>query len=265
MGTKFDIDLLRKKSNIKKIKYNFDKCCNSIKSTVDFVQNHCWCSSSKVLGGYYNFIPFVYYLFYAKGHQMPNNQIENARKSLYLFGFARPFSRYADSRLWKFIKEELKSLEDENFPYRRAVWWIQYWEDIDEFGEDLLQRNPLLVHHLVQKLSGAKTKYRKNLPEMDHIFPRSTLREKEFNEAEINHFANFWILGKHKNQNKTNIHPKEYFEDVSNSELKRIFIERKLLHYGRYRTFIRERSDNIINYIKKKLRYKARDFIVEEE
>lgn len=265
LGTKFDIDILRKSSNIEMIRINFDKCCKAIESTVDFVQSYCWCSSSKVLGGYYNLIPLVYYLFHAKNHQIPNNQIENARKSLYLFGFVKPFSRYADSRIWKFIKEELKDPTDETFPLKGCIEWIRYWENIEGVGEDLLRENPLLVHHLVQSFSGAKTQFKKNEPQIDHIFPRSILRKKEFDEAEINHFANFWILGKHKNQNKTNQHPQKYFEDISDSALAGIFIDRKLFNYRRYRTFIRERAKDIIHYVSKKLKFKEKDFVLEEK
>jgi len=142
-----------------------------------------------------------------KNHQVPNSQIENVRKSLFIFGFSRPFSRYADSRLGKFIREELKPLvedNDDSFPYKwGAVYWVKKWEKIDNL-EDLVQQNHNLALHLVQRRTGAKVKYEKNAPQIDHIFPRSRLRELDkFDESEINHFTNFWILGKNKNQNKS--------------------------------------------------------------
>jgi uncharacterized protein with ParB-like and HNH nuclease domain len=119
LGTKFDIDLLRKKSNIELIKNNFNKCCDSINSTIDFVQNECWIASSKLIKSYYNLVPFVYYLFNIPDHQVPNSEIMKVRKALYLFGFTSPFSRYAESRLSKFIREDLKPLsdkQDKKFP-----------------------------------------------------------------------------------------------------------------------------------------------------
>lgn len=99
---------------------------------------------------------------------------------------------------------------------------------------------------------------------MDHIFPRSVLREKEFEEAEINHFANFWILAKNKNQNKYKKHPKEYFADVSSSELKRACIDTKLLDYRKYKTFLKRREGYILNHIKRKLDLSDEDFNVRE-
>jgi hypothetical protein len=256
LGSKFDVDIVRKKANVKKIKENYAKCCDAIRSLVDFVQNECWIASSKLLGGYYNLVPFVYYLFHAKNHQVSDNEIDRVRKSLYLLGFTSPFSRYADSRLNKFIRQELKPLtqkDDYKFPIADLVYWTWYWEKINDFGPDLIQGNPSLALHLVQKKYGAKVMYDKNSPQIDHIFPRSKLREKGYEEAEINHFANFWILGKNKNQNKSNKHPKKYFENVPTSILKKAYIDRELLDYRRYKTFLKNRGEKILNHIIRQL------------
>ena len=89
---------------------NFTTCCNAIKSAIDFTIRDCWCQSSDVIGGSATLIPFVYYLFHQKKHQIPNPEIERARKGFYLLGFTQPFSRYADSRLGAFLKKEMKPL-----------------------------------------------------------------------------------------------------------------------------------------------------------
>lgn len=263
LGTKFDIDLLRKKSNVEQIQKNFQQCCDAIRSLVDFVQSECWIASSKLIGGYYNLVPFVYYLFYTENHQVPDSQIERVRKSIYIFGFTSPFSRYADSRLGKFIREELKPLVDQNkdkFPLERCVWWVWYWEQVKGYGVQLLRRNPSLVLHIVQRRSGAKIHYDKNAPQIDHIFPSSKLRDKQYDEAVINHFANYWILAKNKNQNKSNKHPKKYFEDVDDAILQKAYIDRDLLDYRYYKTFLKEREAKILKHIEKELKLSDSDF-----
>jgi 5-methylcytosine-specific restriction endonuclease McrA len=264
LGSKFDIDILRKKTNVRKIQTNFGKCCDSIRSAVDFIQNSCWISSSKLLGGYYNLVPFVYYLFHCKNHQVPEDQIDRAIKSLYLLGFTSPFSRYADSRLNKYIREELKPISgkpEKIFPYEETIYWVWYWEKIEEFGPALIQGNPLLAMHLVQRKTGAKVHYPKNNPQMDHIFPRSVLRKSgKYEEAEINHFGNFWILEQQKNQNKSNKHPKDFLRNISDSILKRALIDRKMLNYNRYRTFIKTRSEKMLDHIRTKLNLKSDDY-----
>jgi uncharacterized protein with ParB-like and HNH nuclease domain len=264
LGTRFDINILRKKSNITIIRQNFERCCDAIRSTVDFVQNECWIASSELLGGYYNLVPFVYYLFHTPDHQVPNSEIEKVRKAVYLFGFTSPFSRYADSRLGAIIREEFRPLvekHDVRFPLKGCVSWIQYWENIEEYGPQLLQNNPSLVLHLIQRRSGAKVHYDKNAPQIDHIFPQSVLRKKGYDESKINHFANFWILAKNKNQNKSAKDPKEYFKDVSDSILKQAYIDRKLLDYKKFRIFLKIRERKILNHVKRELKLSKYDFM----
>lgn len=268
LGTKFDIDMLRKKSNMTKIQKNFEQCCMAIESTIDNVQKYCWISSNKAMGGILNLVPFVYYFFHLPKHEIPDNQIDNFRKSFFLFCFARPFSRYADSRLAKFIREDLMDRpknEKNKFPFESAVWWVNYWEHIDGWNEELIQRNPRLALYIIQQDRGTKTHYNLNKREMDHIFPRSILRQKKFDESKVNHFANFWILSKGKNINKTNKHPKRYFEDVPEKELRLALIDKNMLDYRRYKTFLDKRGKAILEKLSKKIGLSENDFIVLEE
>jgi hypothetical protein len=261
LGTKLDLNLLRKKSNVQRLRTNFDQCCEAIRATVDFVQAACWCQSSSLLGGSSTLIPFVYYLFYAKNHEVPNDQVVNVRKALYLFGFARPFSRWGESRLGSFIRNELRPLVSKGasgFPFERAVAWVKYWERIERY-DALLQANHLLTLHLVQGLRGAKVLYDRNAPQIDHIFPRSELRKKKLDESQINHFANFWILAKGKNQNKSNRHPADYFKDVGDGVLAQALIDRTMLDYRRYTTFLKARTDKIVERVKERLELTEED------
>lgn len=268
LGTKFEVDLLRKQANVEKIKANFERCCDAIRSTVDFVQGDCWCASSKLLGGQNTLVPFVYYLFHTPNHQMPAGSLVDARKALFLFGFTGEFSRYGDSRLAKFIRRELKPLlvgGDYSFPYDAALDWMSYWAGIRSYDEAFIQRNVSLALHVVQQKTGAKVHYRLNAPEIDHIFPRSELRKQRLDESLINHFANFWILGKNKNQNKSNRHPKKYFMDVSDTELRRALIDRSDLDYRKYRSFLKNRGSKIVSHVIRQIGWKDSDFEAIEE
>ncbi len=263
LGTRFDIDLLRRKSNMELMQQNFGKCCEAIQSTIDNVQQHCWISNSKAIGGEQNLIPFVYYFSRLPKCELPNSQTSNFRKALFLFAFSSPFSRHADSRLTKFIREALQPIfenSDDSFPFSDAVLWVRYWEHIEQWDENVLRRNPRLVMHLIQNHGGGKSHHALNSREMDHIFPRSELQKQGVEEPEINHFANLWMLPKGKNINKSNRHPKKYFEDVSDDELARAFIDRDLLDYRRFGTFTRERGAKILAAIEKKTGLSQKDF-----
>jgi hypothetical protein len=263
LGTKFDLDLLRKRDNVDRLRKNFQGCCDAIRSVVDSVTRECWCASSSLLGGSATLVPFVYYLFHAPKHEVPTGQIDAFRKALYLFAFARPFSRYADSRLGQFIRKELRPLvvkRQHEFPLDRAIVWVKYWEAMTGFNEKLLQSNVPLTLHVLQGLSTDKSKYSRNAGQVDHIFPRAELRERKFEESEINHFGNFWILAKGKNQNKSDKPPAEFFADVSDNEMRRAVIDREMLHYRQFRTFLRERSEKIVDTVKKRLDFSDKDF-----
>lgn len=266
LGTRFDLEPLRKKSNVEKLQKRYDTCCDAISSAVDFVVRDCGCQSTRALGGIATLIPLVYYLFHAPKHQVPKNQTEAVRKSLFLFAFTQPFSRYADSRLGNFIREELKPrLEkgDHAFPLRSAVAWIQHWEQVAGFGSELIQRNPILACNLVQNYSGGKNHFKSNAPEVDHIFPRSVLKKRGFEPTDIEHFANYWILSKGKNQNKSYTPPAKYFADVSDAELERALIPRNLLSYDEYIKFLAVRAKAIIDTVKARTGLSSADFAKE--
>jgi len=263
LGTKFDLEQLRNKQKIEKLRSNFTECCQAIRAAVDFVTHDCKCHSSAVIGGLNTVVPFVFYLFNTKKHEIKNSQLTDVKKAFYLLAFARPLSRYGDSRLWSFIKNELLPLakkKDESFPFRRLVDWVKYWERIDSFGEELLQSNYLLALHVLQGLSGGNVQYVRNEPQVDHIFPRAQLRKRDFDENEINHFANFWILAAGKNQNKKDKAPSEYFADVNAGILKKALIDPELLDYRSFRRFIRERKEAMIEKIKTDLDFTDADF-----
>ncbi len=254
LGSKFDVDLLRKYSNVEKVKDNYQRTCNAIKSLVDFMQEDCNILNNNLIGGYLNLIPIVYYLANTPDNLVPNSELNKLKKTLYVFGFTRPFSRYADSRIGKFIRQELKPLVDNKdfvFPLKKSIWWVNYWEGYYSFDTKLLQKNKLLTLHLLQGKTGAKIKYERNAPEIDHIFPKSILNEKGFDYGIINSYGNIWILAKTKNQNKSNKHPKDYFKDVEDSILENALIDRNMLNYRQFKTFVKEREEKILEKIQK--------------
>ena len=134
---------------------------------------------------------------------------------------------------------------------KNSIWWVNYWEGYLNFDTLLLQKNRYLTLHLLQRKFGTKVKYERNSPEIDHIFPQSTLREKGYDWGIINSFGNFWILAKTKNQNKSNKHPKEYFADVEDIILEKALIDREMFDYRQFTTFVKEREVKILEKIKK--------------
>jgi len=67
-------------------------------------------------------------------------------------------------------------------------------------------------------------------------------------------------MSKGKNINKTNKHPKKYFEDVPNKELDIALIDRSLLDYRRYGTFLHKRGKAMLAELNKKIGFNEDDF-----
>lgn len=256
LGSKMNIELLRKHSNVAAMQKNFGKCCDAIRATVDFVVQHCRCQSPALTGGLNTLVPFVYYFFHLPSHDMPKSEAQNAKNAFYLIAFGKTFSRYGDSRIATFISRALRPRlqnREYTFPLRETAQLIARWERPEAFDLTFMERNTDLTLALVQGFSGTKWQYAANAPEVDHIFPKSTLRDKGFDSAEINTVRNYWILAKGKNRNKSNHPPAKYLADVDEANLQNAIIDRDLLQFSRYKRFIRERGTAMEKKIQKSL------------
>lgn len=258
LGTKFDVDLLRSRINLAKVKANFQRCCEAILETVEFAKSHCLLAGSRVLGGVSSFIPFVYYLYHAPRRTFSEDQIEDVRKALLLLAFTRPFARSADSRLAAFIRSDLQPLLNSvngKFPLSKVVNWVGYWERVRGCDEGLLQSNPVLALHVIQGMGGQPVKYSNHAPEIDYIFPRTQLREHGYDEALVNHFANQWILPEGKGANRRNRHPSAHLKEVDDDYLEEALIERSLLDYPSYPAFINQRTERMVRKVRDRLQF----------
>jgi hypothetical protein len=263
LGSRLDLNVLRKKSNVERLRQNFELTCDAIRATVDFVISECKLQSGSLLGNTNTLVPFVYYLAKLPKHDVPNSEIPSVRTAIYACALARPFSRFVDSRIGPYVRSNLKSRldgGDQTFPLVETLREVRRWESISRL-DDLAQKNTHLTLHLVQGRPGAKVQYAANSPEVDHIFPRARLRKQGVNEEDINAFANFWILARGKNRNKSDKHPKEYFEDVDDRSLERALIDRDMLDYRRYRRFLEIRRAKMLASLAKRTGLSDSDFM----
>lgn len=65
---------------------------------------------------------------------------------------------------------------------------------------------------------------------------------------------------KTKNRNKSSKHPDVYFADVDEIEMRQALIERDYLDYRRYTTFLRHRSQGIVQRVQGKLGFSGNEF-----
>jgi hypothetical protein len=249
IGTRLDFELLRKKSNVEKIQSTYRPCFDAIRSTIDFVRADCGIDSGRLLGGINTMVPFVHYLFYAPKHGFPKAAKADARRALFLFAFAKTFTQHAESRTGAAIKEWLPAAEQiakgAALSFNAAAEFVAWRAKFDLSVDRLFGNNVELALALLQRRTGGKIQLSTNLPEMDHIFPRSELEGKDFEHSEINDLGNLWILPRGMNRNKSAKHPREYLKDIEDAVLQTAKIDRNFLDYRSFSKFVRNRRERI--------------------
>ena len=249
IGTRLDFDLLRRKSSVEKIQKTYADCFDAIRSAVDFVRAECGIDSSRLLGGINTMVPFVHYLYHAPKRAFPKGSRSDARSAIFLFGFAKTFTQHSESRTAAFIRDSLPSEEEiangAPFLFKQAAEYVYWKGNFDSPDARLFGNNAELALALLQRRSGGRIQLSSNLPELDHIFPRSALVEKEFDSQEINDIGNLWILPRGLNRNKSAKHPSAFLKDVDDGVLQAALIDRTLLDYRSFRPFVRGRRERL--------------------
>ena len=255
LGTRLDFELLRKQSNVDKVRACYKTCFNAIRSAVDFVRTDCRLDSSRLIGGISTLVPFVQYLNYAPKQAFPMGSKSAARKALYLFAFSKTFTQFSESRTGAFIRDSLPAASDIKsgapFSYEEALKFVHYKTNFDPGDDRLFANNPELALALVQKKAGGKIKYAGNMPEIDHIFPQATLRERKLEWHEIDDLGNKWILPRTLNRNKSAAHPKDYLAKEDKEYLQVALIDLKRLDLRAYKSFVKNRRHAICKELEK--------------
>jgi hypothetical protein len=194
-------------------------------------------------------VPFAHYLYHAPKRSFPKGSKTDARRALFLFAFAKTFTQHSESRTGAFIRDYLPVPEEiaggASFTFENAAEYVSRRTNFDLNTERLFANNVDLALTLVQRRNGGKIQLATNLPEIDHIFPRSVLQDKEFEPQDVEDLGNLWILPRGLNRNKSAKHPRDFLEDVDDSVLRTAMIDRDLLDYRSYRTFIKTRRANL--------------------
>ena len=265
LGTRLEFDLLRKRSNVDALQNTYLRTFESIRSVMDFVRLECGLDSSKIVGGISTLIPFVHYVFHAPGQIISKSSIEAARKSLFLFAFSRALSQHMESRTSAFIRDHLPSAHaiagGADFPYNEAIKFTAWRGGFERPDGRLFANNLDLALAILHRRSGGKVYLAANIPEIDHIFPKSVLAEKGYDSQDINDIGNFWILPRKLNRNKSAEHPASYLKAVDERVLTRALIDREKLNYNQFKRFVRERRAQMVLMISKSTGLQEGDFI----
>ena len=262
LGSRYEVDKLRNRKNLRKIKRNFQKCGEALIEVFDFVRNEALIKCDGILGSYNALLPLVYWVYHQQSQKIPESQVAKLRHFLYMSLYTRATVRYSDSRIGNIVRRIISpSLEEDrdNFPLKDCLWYMQRKERPPEVTEDLLKENVDLTLNIVQGGVDLNPASVSNKPDKDHIFPRSLLIKK-YGEDEIkdkmNHFANYRFVGKSWNITKSGKPPMEWAKDMSEEYLmEKYLISIEMLDFDKFDEFLRVRSELIVKKVKDFLSY----------
>jgi len=247
-GARYSVDKLRDVDTVDKIKSEFPRIVEALRSCVDFLVRDARILDSRVLGSYNTLIPFVYLIYRQRDQRFQSEAMRREVKyALYLSLMTSLFSRYAESRIDKFIREVLDpalQISPTGFPLDEFCAFAEQREGRAQIDDWLLQRNVRLLMNILEGGTILPVGRRRHRPEVDHIFPASKLREAEYPEDQVNHFANFRLISKRDNIWKSNQDPKPYFES-NPGVAEQYLIPTDLLDYDRYVEFLSRRREMI--------------------
>jgi uncharacterized protein with ParB-like and HNH nuclease domain len=262
LGSRYEIDKLRNRENLKKIKENFQKCGKALIEVFDFVRDEALIKCDGILGSYNALLPLVYWVHHQRSQKIPESQVAKLTHFLYTSLYTRATVRYSDSRVGNIVRRIISpSLERDgrNFPLKDCLWYMERKERSPVVNEALLKENIDLTLNIVQGGVDLNPASVSNKPDKDHIFPRNLLIKK-YGEDEIkdkmNHFANYRFVGKGWNITKSDKPPMEWAKDMPEDYLmEKYLIPKEMLYLDKFDEFLRVRTELIVKKVKDFLSY----------
>ena len=246
LGTRLDINLLRKPANVERVKLAYVKTTDAIRSAVDFARKECRLGSVKLLNGLNTLVPVVHYLASKSKPLVAETEKADLRRAVYLIAFSGVLTKHSDSRPGGMIRDAIRT-EKTHFPYKRIANFVKAKTRIETADNQLFGNHIPLALALVQGHDDGKTLYSRNLTETDHIFPRA----KYGDDPLINDIGNLWFLPQHVNRNKKDAPPKAYLKEVDDATLEGALIDRNDLN-KKFGPFVRARRNKMIATIRER-------------
>ena len=257
-GARYEVQKFRKPGIRENIEAEWDRVKNAIQDVLDYVRGKTFIRCNKALPTYLVLIPLVYVRFH-----FPEAWRSARGLDSYLLrcSLAGAFGGVPDNLLDGLVKKiaELEAFDlDEMFGVIRSqgrsleltedrLWNLGY-------GSDTIH----LLFNLWYREFNYTPAYDNNLPQVDHIFPRSKLKEikivnpetgrmvMKYRDAARNQLANCMLLTREENGagHKTDETPDEWFSDKDTEYLAMHLIptDRMLWRMERFEDFMEERK-----------------------
>lgn len=266
-GARYEVSKFRKEGVRESIEGKWDYIAKSIQDVLDFVRGKTFIQCDKALPSYLVLIPLVYVRYH-----FPDDWKKAKDVDSYLLrcSLAGAFSGQPDNLLDALVKKfaELKSFSmDEAFGVIRTqsrsleLTEDRFWQM--GYGSSTIH----LLFNLWYRDFNHTPAYDNNLPQVDHIFPKSVLSKikienpktgrkdlMRYHEAERNQLANCMLLSREENGagGKWDTLPEEWFAEKGQDYLDKHLIpsDPALWAIDRFEDFIEKRKKLIRDHFK---------------
>lgn len=257
-GARYEVSKFRKPGVREDIENKWDVISDAIKDVVDFVRSKTYIQSDKALPSYLTLMPLIYVRYHFHAAWKAATAVDTYLLRTLLVG---AFSGQSDNLIDALVKK-LKDLK--GFDLDEVFGVIRSQGRSLELTEDKLWQmgyGSSTIHLLFNLWYPSFTHvpaYDNNLPQIDHIFPRSRLEQikvinpetgrqvMKYREDARNQLANCMLLTREENGagGKSDIPPAEWFADKSKAYLDLHLIPKDpaLWEMDRYDDFIEARK-----------------------
>ncbi len=266
-GARYEVQKFRKAGVREKIEEKWDEIAKAIQDVLDFVRGKTFIQCDKALPSYLVLIPLVYVRYHFSDAWKKACDVDSYLLRCLLAG---AFSGQPDNLLDALIKKfsELNEFSiDEAFSVIRSqgrsleLTEDRFWEM--GYGSSTIH----LLFNLWYRDFNYTPAYDNNLPQVDHIFPQSVLRQikvenpktgrmdlMKYHEAERNQLANCMLLSREENGagGKSDTLPEEWFAEKGQDYLEKHLIpsDPALWAMDRFEDFIETRKGLIRDHFK---------------
>jgi uncharacterized protein with ParB-like and HNH nuclease domain len=263
---RYDVDKFRDQSVLKGIEENWDRISDSIKAVCDYLRNRTFIKTDKALPSYLILIPIIYGVY---KYKVDVNKVPKLNEYLIRVSLVGAYGSRPD----QLIDASVKVIQNKEDIVVEELYEVirQQQRPLEITGEKLMQigygsKNIHLLFNLWYESSEYTPSYHNNLPQTDHIFPRSLLEKvkilnpetnrkiMKYTESQRNQLANCMLLTRKENgaSEKWDKTPEEWFKDKNSDYLGLHLIPQdpslwKLENYDR---FIEERKKLILEKFK---------------
>ncbi len=264
-GARYDIDKFRKPGVREEIEEKWEPISKALRDVVDFVRGKTFIRCDKAMPSYLVLIPLVYLRYHFPSAWQQARDVDGfLLRSLLTGAFSgtpdqiiddcvnklKELQRFDGSELLDVIRSKGRSLEltEDRF------WQMGY-------GSDTIH----LLFNLWYRDFNYVPAYENNMPQVDHIFPQSSLKRirvenprtgrrdlMKYKDAERNQLANCMLLTQRENGSggKSDTLPEVWFADKDRAYLEMHLIpqDQELWKLGRYDDFIAARKALLLQH-----------------